>query len=831
MKKMLSCAAAALIAAVLSAQPTGIQLTEPAPGLEYYLPAGASGLNAGIPTPEEALGYNFGEKFPEWADVISYMHALEKSSDRVSIKYFGKTYEGRPFIQLTITAPKNQARLGEIRKEHLALTDASSGSAADLKGMPLIINLMGSIHGNEISGVTGLLPVAYYYTASNDPEVLKLLDETVIVITPGLNPDGINRFAHWINTNSSLNHYFTPESREYNQVAPRSRSNHYWMDCNRDWLAARFDVGRNCVEMYKYWMPNVILDLHEMGTKGKKGTFYFSPGDARRTYQYTPQENQDLTLKISDYTGAALSSIDTKYFTRCNYDDFFIGKGAAYCDIQGGIGILHEQCSTRGHIAEFEKHGIFTFAQTVRNQAYSSYAVVKGSYDLREEIKSYFRDFYGNAAKAASADASKAYVFGLKDDHGSTFEFIDNLRLHDIDVYRVKGEEGRYAVPLDQKHYYLAKCIFEDIREYADSTFYDISTWSQSRAFGVDASLVAKPGLGDRIEKAILPAGTVEETPETIAYAFVPSEYYAPFLMSALQAKGVSLKVATSAFTYKAKKSKTEFPAGTVVIPTEGQKLAPDEMLGELKSLCAICGVDVKALGAQKKFDLGSLSLEDVRKPRVAIIGPSQEAGAVWFLMDRRFGIEHAVINAEEIARKDFKFGNYNMIVLNSAAPSAARRGLAEWVRNGGTLFLKGDARSTTSGKAFGLPGITETDGLPMGTKGVKGVVMQADVKDSSSPLLWGYSRKSFDLMKAKAGFWTVPEGFNTVLEWDSEPFRSGCISSENVKRMAGTPVLVTKKFGKGAIIYTIVDFNFRSYWLSSSHIVSNAAFFGDKIK
>lgn len=830
MKRTLFCAAVTLIAAVSFAQPTGVQLTEPVPGLEYYLPAGASGLNAGVPTPEAALGYNFGEKFPEWADVINYMHVLENVSDRVSLKYFGKTYEGRPFVQLTITSPKNQARLEEIRKEHLALTDASSGSASDLKSMPLIVNLMGSIHGNEISGVTGLLPVAYYYTASNDPEVMKILDETVIVITPGLNPDGINRFAHWINANSSLNHYFTPESREYDQVAPRSRSNHYWMDCNRDWLAARFDVGRNCVEMYKYWMPNVILDLHEMGSKGKIGTYYFSPGDPRRTYQYTPQENQDLTLKISDYTGEALSSIGTKYFTRCNYDDFFIGKGAAYCDIQGGIGILHEQCSTRGHIAEFEKHGIFTFFQTVRNQSYSSYAVVKGSYELRDEIKTYFRSFYENASKAASADASKAYVFGLKDDRGSTFEFIDNLRLHDIDVYRVKGEEGRYAVPLDQKHYYLAKCIFEDIREYADSTFYDISTWSQSRAFGVDASLVTKPGLGDRVEKAALPAGTVEEMPETVAYAFVPSEYYAPFLMSALQSKGVSLKVATSAFIYRTKKTKTVFPAGTVVIPTKDQMLGPDEMLSELKRLCTLCGVDVKALGAQKKFDFASLNLEDVRKPRVAIIGPSQEAGAVWFLMDRRFGIEHAVINAEELAKKDFKFGNYNMIVLHAAAPSAARPGLAGWVRNGGTLFLVGEARKTTSGKVFGLPGITGTEGLPMAGKGVRGVVLQADVKDSTSPLLWGYSRAFFDLMKAKAGFWTVPEGYNTVLEWNSEPFRSGCISSENVRRMADAPVLVTKKSGKGTIIYADVDFNYRSYWLSTSHIISNAAFFGDRI-
>jgi len=165
---------------------------------------------------------------------------------------------------------------------------------------------------------------------------------------------------------------------------------------------------------------------------------------------------------------------------------------------------------------------------------------------------------------------------------------------------------------------------------------------------------------------------------------------------------------------------------------------------------------------------------------------------------------------------------------MTSPASSTVRKELRKWVEDGGTLFLKGDARLTASGEDFGLPTIKKTEGLKH-HKPVRGVVLKAEVREASSPLLWGYSRSDFDLMKAKAGFWTVPEGFDTVLEWSRDNLlQSGCISKEDLELIAGTPVLVTKRLGKGTIIFCSVDLNYRSYWMSTSHIVSNAAFFGD---
>lgn len=438
MKRFVTIVLSVICSTSVFSQPAGDADAHGVPGLEWYFPSDESVFDAGVPTPAAALGFEVGERFAEWSDVLRYMDALAVSSPRVSIKYWGKTFEGRPFVQIVITDPSNQKRLEEIRRRHIALSDDPQ--------LPVVVNLMASIHGNEASGVNALLPVAYWYAASCDTETVELLKHTVIVITPGLNPDGINRFATWVNANASQNHWVDNNTRELAGSSPSARSNHYWMDCNRDWLAAQFPEGKNCVEMYRHWMPNVVLDLHEQSS-GSGGVYYFSPGDPKRTYQYTPQRNQDLTEALSQYTLKALESIGTTYFTKKGYDDFFIGKGAAYCDIQGGVGILHEQLSTRGHLKEFAAHGINSFPQTVRNQSYASFAVTSGAYRMRDQLLDYQREFYSNSEKAVSSDPMKGYVFNSRGNRGIAHHFIENLRLHGIGVQEVLNRPGSYAVP------------------------------------------------------------------------------------------------------------------------------------------------------------------------------------------------------------------------------------------------------------------------------------------------------------------------------------------------------------------------------------------------
>ena len=334
-----------------------------------------------VPLPQAVLGFEVGEKYADWNDVLKYMEALQKHSDRVKIEVMGTTYQHRPIIQVTISSAENMRRLDEIKKEHLQLTDASISSNVDVTRMPVVVNLAHSMHGNEASAVNSALATAYFFAASDDANIKELLDNTVIVMAPGLNPDGINRFANWVNTTHSYHDVADLSSREFSETWPSSRTNHYWMDCNRDWLMCQYPEGQTAVKMFLNWMPNVVGDLHEQG--GDSKGFYFSPGHPHRTHPLTPQQNQRLTSAITNSTAYALDDIGTLYYSKEGYDDFYVGKGAAYPDMQGSIGILYEQVASRGYLRPTST-GPMPFYQTVRNQGYAAISTVYASYLMKD---------------------------------------------------------------------------------------------------------------------------------------------------------------------------------------------------------------------------------------------------------------------------------------------------------------------------------------------------------------------------------------------------------------------------------------------------------------
>mgnify|MGYP005998849655 FL=1 len=71
-----------------------------------------------------------------------------------------------------------------------------------------------SVHGNESSGSNSALLVAYYLAAAQGNEINELLNNTVILLDPSLNPDGLARFANWANSNRGMNLSSDPVTRE-----------------------------------------------------------------------------------------------------------------------------------------------------------------------------------------------------------------------------------------------------------------------------------------------------------------------------------------------------------------------------------------------------------------------------------------------------------------------------------------------------------------------------------------------------------------------------------------------------------------------------------------
>lgn len=220
------------------------------------------------------IGFIPGEWHVSHDRLVQYMRKLAEVSPRISLEERGFTYEGRPLILLRISSEENIQNLENIRQEHLQLLETQS-KQNDTENMPVVINQGFSIHGNEPSGSNAALLYAYYLAAAQGPAIEEKLKNTIILLDPSFNPDGLQRFAYWANTNKSSNINTDPQDREYDEIWPGGRTNHYWFDMNRDWLPVQLPESQARIETFHKWYPNILTDHHEMGSNS---TFFFSRG-------------------------------------------------------------------------------------------------------------------------------------------------------------------------------------------------------------------------------------------------------------------------------------------------------------------------------------------------------------------------------------------------------------------------------------------------------------------------------------------------------------------------------------------------------------------------
>ena len=273
--------------------------------LSYYLPDSVQ-YNPAIPKPKDVIYHEVGEWHVTHDRLVNYMQAIAKAApERVKLHNMGFTYEGRPQVVLIITSPKNHQNLESIRQQHVQLTDPAKSGSLNIDNMPIVVWVGHSIHGNEPSGANSSLLSAYYLAAAQGPKIDNLLENTVILLDPSFNPDGLQRFSTWVNQHKSKNLVTDPASREFNEVWPGGRFNHYWFDLNRDWLPAVHVESQNRLKLFHQWKPNILTDHHEQGSNA---TFFFQPGVPSRVNPLTPAKNQELTTQDGNLSCRLLRS-------------------------------------------------------------------------------------------------------------------------------------------------------------------------------------------------------------------------------------------------------------------------------------------------------------------------------------------------------------------------------------------------------------------------------------------------------------------------------------------------------------------------------------------
>lgn len=824
------------------------------PDLSYYLPESVK-YNPAIPSPKSVIHHEVGEWHVTHDRLVSYMMALDAASDRISLEITGFTHEARPLLLLTITSPKNHQNIETIRTQHVQLTDPSRSGALDVKSMPAVFYQGYSIHGNEASGVNAALLMAYHYAAAQGPEIEKYLDNTVVLFDPCYNPDGVQRFSAWVNSRKAKNISTDPNDTEHNEAWPGGRFNHYWFDLNRDWLVAQNPESQARAKSFHRWKPNVLTDHHEMGTNA---SFFFQPGVPSRMHPLTPEKNLELTRKMGEFHAKALDGIGSFYYTQEGFDDFYYGKGSTFPDVQGAVGILFEQASSRGHAQE-SINGVLRFPFTVRNQFVTSLSSLKAVNEMREEFLNYQRQFFKDAIAEAGRDANKAIIFGSSKDRGKSFHLAEIVARQQIDIYKVPSTQtingktfeadASYIVPLNQANYRLIKGMFEKRTQFKDSLFYDISSWTFPLAFGLEyEEMKTMPALGEKVTTAVLPAGKRIGGKSDYAYVFESTHYYAPRAIYRLLDAGLRVKVATDPFYHS---DGRKFERGTLLIQVAGQDKNPEVIEYLINEMVSKDGIDVIAFNTgldYKGVSLGSSSFMNVRKPTIAMLvgdGVSAtDAGEVWHLLDTRFQMPLTLLTVEAFNRVNIN--KYNTLIIpptwgSLSINDAAKEKLKTWIQGGGIVIGLENAMNwlTTAGLAkFDMKKDDETKAVTKarsyadideytGAQETSGAIFEANA-DLSHPLLFGYYTAKLPVFKSNNLFMEKTKNtYGNPLVFTSSPLLSGYISKENYSKLKEASFIGVSSLGQGRVIGFTDNLCFRAFWFGTNKMLMNAIFFG----
>jgi len=824
--------------------------------LDYYLPADVS-YDPKIPKPEEVIYHHVGEWHITHDRLVNYMKAVAVASDRIKLETTGFTYENRPQVLLIITSPKNHAKLEEIRQQHILLSDPLKSVSVNTDHMPIVVYLGHSIHGNESSGANASLLGAYYLAAAQGKKIDDLLDNVIILFDPSFNPDGLQRFSTWANQHKSKNLVTDPNDREYNEVWPGGRYNHYWFDLNRDWLPAVHRESQHRLAWFHKWKPNILTDHHEQGSSN---TFFFQPGVPSRVNPLTPGKNRELTARLAEYHAAYLDSIGSLYFSKENYDDFYYGKGSTYPDVNGAIGILFEQASSRGHAQETD-NGILTFPFTIKNQFVTELSTLEGAKALRKEFLQWQKDFYTSALKEAAAAAVKGYVYGDAYDPARTALFTELLLRHQIEVYPLTKDlsaDGNrfspgnaYLVPAGQPQYRLIKAIFDKTLEYKDSLFYDITAWTMPLAFGLpyaelNSAQMNTVSLKESITKANYPAGKITGK-SGYAYFFEWDDYFAPKALYALLQKGLLVKVATTPFEISVSGDRHSFDYGTILIPVKGQPVNADklyQLVTEAAEQNSLTIYGTRTGYAESGSDLGSRNFKVLSLPKIAqLVGSgvnATDAGEVWHLLDQRFNIPATHLEQSTFNRADLT--RYNtLIMVGGRYNELNKEKLKEWVQNGGTLILTEEAVQWAAQAGISTvhfkrvkSAIDSSVRMPyadldqvLGAQQMSGAIFGADA-DLTHPLAYGYHQPVISLFKANSVFMEKNKNpYAAPFTYGSHPLQSGWLSQQNYAAVKNSAAVIVNTSGSGRVINIADNPNFRAFWLGGTKLMMNAIFFG----
>ena len=298
-----------------------------------------------IPSPKSVLGFTPGDDrtIADWSQITDYFQRLDRASDRVSIQTLGQSTLKRPIIVAFISARENILALPKYKEIQQQLADPRT-ITQDLQRDTLLANgkvvvtISCSIHSTEIVASQMSMQLAYELATAQDPETRGILENTILLLIPSPNPDGIDIVANW---------YRKTLGTPYEGKEPPELYHHYaGHDDNRDWFMLNLKETQIITRLlWHEWFPQIVFDVHQQGANGSR--FFIPPFYDPPNPNISPLLLRQVGL-IGHKVAADLQAAGFKgVLTNALYDTWWHGGFRTAPYFHNSIGILSEAASAR----------------------------------------------------------------------------------------------------------------------------------------------------------------------------------------------------------------------------------------------------------------------------------------------------------------------------------------------------------------------------------------------------------------------------------------------------------------------------------------------------
>jgi len=826
-----------------------------------------SRANGSIPTPERVLGHTMGEAgwLPEWDDIIRYFTELDAVSDRVHLETLGTSTSGKPYIAVYISAPenlqpssleRNRELLGQLWDPRGMNREETDLLIAEARSVAVILATQ---HSNEIGAALMTLDLAYELVTKDDKETQAILSNTITVLIPSHNPDGLQMISEW---------YARWLGTEYEGVdLPWLCHPYTGHDNNRDWFMMTQAETRLYVDLHNREHPQAVFDMHQMGRKGVR--FMVPPFIDPLDPNQDPLIQQGFAALGSHIAQRLTAENKAGVATNAIFDNY--SPSLAYGNYHGSVDLLSEAASvklatsvTLGEDDLEAEHGFdprerawnhplpwkggeWTLADIIEYDRVAARAFLHHLSAFREQ---WLRDYMGIACRVVDR-SEKPYAFVIpreQRDDAATVELLQILQrgLVEVQVATAPFEAdgitfgaGSHIVRLDQPAGSFAKTLLEtqeypDLREWPGGPPrkpYDIVGHTLPIQMGVQAVQIDRPLGGDLPADLLDPierltgevAGVVTDV---TGWTIDPRSNASIAAIQELHEQAIPF--------YRTRKTDGGLAVGTIVVPNvAGREVAIAAVVE--KTGATATGIDFACpidAWLQAPVRLG------VYQPWTASM---DEGWARWVLEE--YNVPYTTLQTSDVRQGGLR-DRFDVLLIPHMSAKDLRDGRPEkgrykdlmppeYVGGLGDVGLEALRRfASDGGTLIGIDGVAqgliEALSLPVRNALSKlkddefycpGSLLKV-VFDTKDPLGYGFARETPVLFLESVAFESLGAEAKVVGQYPaSNPNLSGWIlGSEHLERKAA---LVDIAFGDGRVIL----FGFRPYFRAQTRVTYKVFF------